>query len=207
MDFNLEYLFVTPLYKSCINLEDSVVESLKKEETRRNIHKNGFTTRGNLHTKEEYKSIFNHLDDEVTRYCSSVFKLKPTYEYSCNGAWLNVHEPNDWAQTHQHPHSMISGILYLEIPEPNEIAGTLNFSNSNFHPFTEFFYLEYEEFNMFNCQTVAFSPKKGEIFLFPSHLKHSVTQNLTESNRYSLAFDYIISSPIITDENSLTMMS
>ena len=206
MDFNVEYLFVTPVYKSSIDIESSTIQSLMGEEVRRNMKKNGFASRGNLHTKEEYKTLFQRIDSEVARFCSSIYKLKPTYSYRCNGAWVNVHEPNDWAQVHQHPHSMVSGILYLEIPDPNEIAGTLNFSNPNFHPFTEFFYLEYEEFNMFNCQTVSFIPKKGEIFLFPSHLKHSVTQNLTEANRYSLAFDYIISSPIVTDENSLTML-
>jgi uncharacterized protein (TIGR02466 family) len=204
-DFNLEFLFVTPIYKSSIDIEDNIISSLKKEETRRNMTKNGFSTRGNLQSKEEYKCLFDDIDKHVYKYCQEIYKLKVSYEYSCNGAWVNVHEPDDWAQVHAHPHSNISGILYLDVPEPIESAGVLNFLNPNFHPFTEFFNFEYEDFNIFNCQNVTFIPKSNEIYLFPSTLKHSVTKNLTEYNRYSLAFDYIISSPILTDENTLVM--
>ena len=204
-DHYLEFLYVTPIYKSSVDLDDNILSSLKNEEKRRNMNGNGFSTRGNLHDKDEYKSLFDLIDKHVYKYCQDIFKLKVSYEYSCNGAWVNSHDPNDWSQVHAHPHSVISGILYFDIPEPVEQAGNLNFLNPNFHPFTEFFNFEYDEFNMFNCQTVTFVPKNNEIFLFPSKLKHSVTKNLTENIRYSLAFDYIVSSSILTDENTLVL--
>ena len=61
--------------------------------------------------------------------------------------------------------------------------------------------IDFEEYNETNSTTWTYVPKNGDIYLFPSFLKHSVEKNLNKKNRYSLAFNFLPSGKFGTDKN------
>ena len=104
-------------------------------------------------------------------------------------SWINIHEPNDWAQEHRHANSLISGCLYLKIPKNSgKIRFIKNQSWTTVFPTSTTF--DYTEINHINSEFWSFEPSEGMILLFPSHLQHSVETNLSNENRYSLAFNF-----------------
>ena len=52
---------------------------------------------------------------------------------------------------------------------------------------------EVSEWNVYNSTSWKIQPHKGLCILFPSHLEHYTGVNTTEQNRYSLAFDVVVS--------------
>ena len=64
---------------------------------------------------------------------------------------------------------------------------------------------EYTEDNMINSEVVAVKVKAGDILLFPSHLNHSVTKNMNNDCRYSLAFNAFIKGDLGKMEYSLSI--
>lgn len=110
--------------------------------------------------------------------------------YLCN-SWIMKHNKGDSAPNHHHGNSIISGIMYLQCDEQ---SGELVFSKSSSH--TNFihpcFLLDYDEYNIFNSSDWTFSPKQGDIFLFPSFLEHKVKQSMSEDERYCVAFNLFV---------------
>ena len=47
-----------------------------------------------------------------------------------------------------------------------------------------------------------FNPKNGDLILFPSDLKHSVTANRSDEERFSLAFNYMIRGTLRSGNNT-----
>ena len=93
--------------------------------------------------------------------------------------WVNISNFGNYNIIHNHRNnldfdnegSIVSGILYLKIPEN---GGGLNFYNPldiNLNHYHE--------------------PKEGQLLLFDSFLPHSVDANLSQEDRISIAFNYI----------------
>ena len=201
---NIELLFPTVLYVDKIDLTDDLIESLKSESLKRTGKNNGWFTDTNLQKKRKYRRLISQIDNHVEIYCKDVMKMRRDIKFSCCGAWANVHDPGDWAHDHYHPNSFISGVLYLDIPVG---SGPITFSENSYRTnnFGPFFFMDYEEFNPLNASNVEFMPERGTIYLFPSTLVHSVSQNATNQRRYSFAFDYMPTGKLKTANNEITI--
>jgi len=51
---------------------------------------------------------------------------------------------------------------------------------------------EYDENNNLNTGQYAMNVEDGKVILFPSHLEHSVDENKSKEERYSLAFNFYV---------------
>jgi uncharacterized protein (TIGR02466 family) len=103
-------------------------------------------------------------------------------------SWANVHTPGDWAQSHKHVNSLISGCYYLKTPaESGQIRFLKNAGHTNLFPLSTAF--DYNDVNHVTSESWGITPKEGMILLFPSHLLHEVDKNNSKENRYSLAFN------------------
>jgi hypothetical protein len=58
------------------------------------------------------------------------------------------------------------------------------------------FALPINQYNRYNPSTYSLRPKNGDLYVFPSHMRHEVQELREEFDRYSLAGDYMISSPL-----------
>jgi len=205
----IDLLFPSVVYTDKINLKQQWIDSLKSEKVKRidynESNTNGWISEINLQKKRKYRELFSLIDHHVHVYTNHVMGFSKKLKFACCGAWLNVHDPEDWAQEHLHSNSMISGVLYLDVP-PN--SGNLRFPNNphNIHKYGTLFHEEYiEQTNKLNALTYDFSPDRGIIYLFPSTLMHSVSLNKSSQKRYSFAFDYIPVGKLKLSNNEITI--
>ena len=100
--------------------------------------------------------------------------------------WVNILPPLSFHSSHIHPHSVISGTFYLDLPEG---ASALK--------------LEDPRLNMMMAAPtrtkdapeelqphVFVLPDEGDIMLWESWLRHEVVQNLAEVERITISFNY-----------------
>ena len=107
------------------------------------------------------------------------------------GSWINLHRPGDYAPKHNHTNSFFSGVVYLHVPKD---SGRIWFVKPNAIPTyaTTAVYPEIKEFNINNSSEWGFDLEANDLLLFPSHVDHQVEINKSDSNRYSLAFNYFL---------------
>jgi len=93
------------------------------------------------------------------------------------GSWFNIQDAESTLMQHDHPGSLISASLYINV---DENSSSLFFENpnqlSNFvwpkdnSPLSDYIYTYYE-----------FIPKNGEMYIFPSWLKHGSFYNKNQT--------------------------
>lgn len=112
-------------------------------------------------------------------------------EYIDTISWVSIKSPGDEHIPHIHPNSFISGVYYFDanvercpilFADPGLAS---NKNNTIALPRKE--NLE----STFATEIVRLHLKHGELVIFPSYLKHMVEKNITNSNRYSLAFNVV----------------
>lgn len=188
----LHNLFPTTIYVDHISVSEDILTAAEKEPLFRNNHDNGWVSEVKKHRDQKYSPLLALINDHVNQYAAQV---NIGFNLSCCGAWINVHTLNDKAQEHYHPLSLISGVVYLNVPEN---SGSLLFHADKraLHSFGPFFQTEDQ------C-VYALPVKQGTLVLFPSVLLHSTEPNQTSNARCSFAFDYAPEGFLQTSLNSI----
>lgn len=120
------------------------------------------------------------------------------------GSWINLHTPGDHAPKHNHTNSFYSGVFYLDVPKDSgkiwfvKPTAYSTYATPTIDPMIT-------EFNIHNSNEWGFDPESNDLLLFPSHLDHSVDVNESNSNRYSLAFNYFLHGIIGGDTGNLNL--
>lgn len=100
--------------------------------------------------------------------------------------WINVLEPGGHHGSHIHPHSVVSGTFYVEVPEG---ASAIRFEDPRLPmmmaapPRRARAAREAQAF-------VAVAPKPGSLLLWESWLRHEVPANSGKRERISVSFNY-----------------
>lgn len=120
-------------------------------------------------------------------YIRDYFKIKKNISFDFINSWINFHPPKHSCHLHNHCNSIFSGVYYL-LNDTN--MGDIIFHTDPFdNNIAKGFELEFDEWTNWNCYSYKISPKSGTLIIFPSYLKHSVNKNITDVNRFSLAFN------------------
>lgn len=199
----IQALFATPIYLSEIKRNFSTEELKFVEENKKEFYIN---TGKNKTSKDKFilkqnkmKNLCEDLMVKVNDYFKFVEDSNDEVELYITQSWLNYNELNTYHHEHWHTNSYISGVLYIKADENLDFIRFLNprypifeFSNKN-------------NFNIFNSGTWDFSVKTGQIILFPSYLRHSVTNNLSNDERISLSFNVFVKG-VIGDKHNSTQL-
>lgn len=118
-------------------------------------------------------------------------------------SWVSIKSPNEAHQVHAHPNSVISGVYYFD-----DNNTPINFYDVKGSPDSCFELRVPKKTveSVFAESVVQYLPRKGNIVLFPSYLRHSVDRNTTNEKRYSLAFN-IIPRFGLGSSNELTLLN
>jgi len=138
--------------------------------------------------KESIDSIVHHYLFDTLYFPRSI---KP--ELVCS--WAAIGLGGSRVKQHMHTNSVYSGVCYLK-SEGN--AGRLTFhsgDNANTFCSPTVKPIVDKPINL-NSDTWSVLPKTGDVFIFPSHLEHSVSENDSEENRGILAFNYFLKGTI-----------
>ncbi len=145
----------------------------------------GYQSKGNFYLKLEDDSfqpfkdkIWNHIEYAVKCYAEEI----ELYNILAGGAslrlmnlWFNANPPGAFNHVHVHPGSLLSGVLWIKIPDD---SGDL-------------FLRDPTEMNSYclGSACVTFPAEEGTLLLFPSHIPHNVGVNKSEDTRISVSFN------------------
>jgi uncharacterized protein (TIGR02466 family) len=191
MNFTVENLFPTPVFRTNIGRAFTKKELLFIDQNRNDTYSNeGNITSSNTYVleKEPLKKLKQYCLD-----CTSVF-LQNVHKPNCDvtpfitQSWLNWTEPGEYHHVHAHQNSFISGVLYLHAEEEDKIK----FWKSGYEQIK----LETNDYNIYNSNSWWFPVNTGDIILFPSSTLHSVEKTESKKTRVSLAFNTFLSGNI-----------
>tara|TARA_R110000822_G_scaffold79520_2_gene190157 strand:- start:405 stop:1019 length:615 start_codon:yes stop_codon:yes gene_type:complete len=124
-----------------------------------------------LHIKDYFNRIYSPEDDKITPYITQ--------------SWLNYTDKNQYHHIHQHPNSLVSGVLYINADEKYD---KIKFHDKQYNCFK----ITPKDYNMYNSNSWWFPVKKTDLVLFPSSTTHSVENKEGDNTRVSLAFNVFV---------------
>ena len=196
-------LFATPIYLSKIERDFSLeeLECIKDNKKIYNVNiGNNKTSKNNFILKQnKMKNLHEDLIVKINDYFKSVEDSNDKVELYITQSWLNYNEANTYHHEHWHTNSYISGVLYIKADENLDFIRFLNPRYSSFE------FSNKNNFNVFNSGIWDFPVKSGSIIIFPSYLRHSVTNNTSNNERISLAFNVFLKG-VIGNEDELTQL-
>ena len=101
--------------------------------------------------------------------------------------WFNVNSRGNYNTLHNHIGGIISGVLYIMIPDDN--CGGISFLRADKE-------LQYylppllDKHNEFTSSLITMKPKEGSLILFPSWFNHRVEPSQSQNSRISMSFNY-----------------
>jgi len=181
-------LFPTPIYTTKMDRPFTKQELQFVKEQKNHCNKNT----GNINTKDSYilnrkqfKNIKKFLDKCCEDYLNRLICPKNNIKLYITQSWLNYTETNQYHHKHEHPNSVISGVLYFDSDIKND---KILFSHPI--PYTQIGpETDKEKFNIWNSRTWWFSVETGNLFMFPSSTTHQVECKQGNNTRISLAFN------------------
>ena len=184
---NIQPLFPYPLAVS--DLDTSLdVDFVKKLELTTNI-KNLQSTDKDVLTHPELSVVKTFIESELDKYCTQVL-CTTTAKLYVTQSWVNVTHPGQAHHQHIHPNSFISGVIYFQVADTNDM---IRFSNPRtIYSLT----IDPEQFNLFNSMTWSMPVQKNRLFLFPSLVPHEVPAVHGNTTRISLAFNTYVKGDI-----------
>ncbi|MEZ5843520.1 MAG: TIGR02466 family protein [Hyphomicrobiaceae bacterium] len=102
--------------------------------------------------------------------------------------WINVLEPGGTHTGHIHPNSVISGTLYLDVPDG---ASALRLEDPRL-PMMMAAPPRKAKASAHNRSFVYVEPSPGSVILWESWLRHEVTVNMADEDRVSVSFNAVL---------------
>jgi len=202
LDVDVYPLFSTPLYKT--NLERNNDDVLTFTENEKFIflekEKNGHKSNSSYVLEAlELKQLKSEIQNNVNFFVYDVLGVNKTIEFNITNSWIMKHETGHWAQEHFHDNCLITGIYYFDVRDD---SGNISFKKNKmlYNLFPPLFDIPFHQATSFNGQSFTFTPKNGELFLFPSHVPHEVSVNLNQEERHCLVFNVFIKGTLGSDD-------
>ena len=181
-------IFPTPIYTTKMNrgFTKQELQFVKKQK------KHCINNKGNINTKDNYilnrkqfKNIKKFLDKCCKDYLDTIICPKNNVELYITQSWLNYTEANQYHHRHEHPNSVVSGVLYFDSDIKNDkILFTSSKGYQQIKP-----EIDNTKWNLWNSGTWFFSVETGNLFMFPSSTTHQVESKKGTNTRISLAFN------------------
>ena len=181
-------IFPTPIYTTKIDRRFTKQELKFVEQQKKHCK----TNTGNTRTKDDYilnrkefKNIKKFLDKHCKNYLDTVICPVDNIEIYITLSWLNYTESDQYHHKHEHPNSVVSGVLYFDSDiKKDKILFSHSRGYRQISPETNT-----EKFNLWNSGTWFFPVETGNLFMFPSSTTHQVETKKGNNTRISLAFN------------------
>jgi uncharacterized protein (TIGR02466 family) len=189
-------LFHTPLYEAdlAIDLAELAhsIQTLSRDDgagrrwAKEHGYK-GYTSYASLSDLPRRDPVFADLAKALTRHAASfardlAWEVKPRLD----SLWVNLLKPGGHHSAHIHPHSILSGTVYVEVPEG---SGAIRFEDPRLammmaaptrrpdapEPLRPF---------------VTVHPRPGQLLLWESWLRHEVLPGTARGERLSVSFNF-----------------
>ncbi len=193
-------LFSTPVYEAEVNndaLFDALAHMARSLATEDRAGRawsrahgyRGYTSYASLddlpQRDPDVAALVRLLDRHVQRFAEAcAFDLQR--KLKLDSLWVNVLKPGGAHSGHIHPHSAISGTIYIEVPDG---AGGLRFEDPRLAMMMAA-PLRRSDAPEERRPFVTIRPQRGTILLWESWLRHEVEASAAKSERISISFNY-----------------
>jgi uncharacterized protein (TIGR02466 family) len=133
-----------------------------------------------------FADLKRHLDRHVAAFAKAAHLDLGGKKLKLDSLWVNILKPGGSHSGHIHPHSIVSGTVYVAVPPG---SGALRLEDPRLPMLmaapgrTDDAPQEAQSF-------VHAEPAQGTIFLWESWLRHEVMPNAARSERISISFNY-----------------
>jgi len=196
----IETLFATRIYRATLGTPfarglERACRSIAAEDKagqawcRRNAYQ-GYTSYASLDDltwrSPEFAALKKRLDRHAAAFAKSLELDLAGKPLALAGLWINV-LPEGAAHTgHIHPHSVISGTVYVRMPRG---ASAIRFEDPRL-PMMMGSPMRRGDAARDNRQFVYETPKPGTVLMWESWLRHEVPANRAKSERITVSFNY-----------------
>jgi uncharacterized protein (TIGR02466 family) len=191
-------IFPTPIYMSKLDRAFTKKEMSFIKKAKKDAYRNEGNTTSNdtyILNHSSFKTLKKELDLRVQDYFNKIISPANKITPYITQSWLNYTETNQYHHRHQHPNSLVSGVLYIDSDEKfDKIYFYKDNTYKTIKPQTK-------EWNLWNSESWWFTVKTGDIIMFPSSLTHMVETKKGTNTRISLAFNVFIKGTIGGNKN------
>ena len=202
IDTNLRVLpiFCTPVCYDKYELDLFEIELIKREPLLDGAPFDGLSS-VNRNILLKYPSLLEIVNTHIKNslYDKIGLNIVDDIGYKIVSSWVNKHPPKHSTHQHTHPNSMFTGVLYIDVPDD---SGTISFTIPMSVPtwITGTIQPKVKTYSLYNSRLWNFPCPTGVCILFPSHLEHSVSENKSDQDRYTIAFNIMLEGNIGDDE-------
>lgn len=133
-----------------------------------------------------FAALIEILDTHVAAFAKAVDFDLGGKKLTLSSIWINILEPGGFHGSHLHPHSVVSGTLYLSFPKG---ASAIKFEDPRLGQMMAAPPRKAKA-RATNQTFVSAEPKPGTLLLWESWLRHEVPLNAAGSERISISFNY-----------------
>jgi uncharacterized protein (TIGR02466 family) len=188
IDSKIYSLFPVPVYITKLTRKFTNKEYNFIQKSKLNVYNNAGNTTSNdsyiLNTKP-FVNLKKELNNIVKDYFDKVIMSSNNIEPYITQSWLNYTEQTQHHHIHDHPNSLVSGVLYINADKDKDNIKFWNKKDQNIK-------LECKEYNSYNSSSWWIPIETLDIILFPSTLIHSVDIKKGTNTRISLAFNVFV---------------
>jgi len=201
---SLRPLFVTQVYEATLNVSPGfaafnaelaaacrmlAVEDQAGRAWCRAHNYRGYTSYGSLNDLPqrlpEFAELKRHLDRHAVAYAKAL-NFDMARRPRLDSLWVNMLKPGGGHSGHIHPHAILSGTVYVEVPDG---ASALKLEDPRLglmmaRPAVTEAATEAEK------PFVYLAPQAGTVLMWESWLRHEVPANAARSERISISFNY-----------------
>jgi uncharacterized protein (TIGR02466 family) len=139
----------------------------------------------NILGQPEFSTLAQKIGERISDYFYGVMGADDNIEIFFTESWLNKTESGQSHHRHWHPNSILSGVFYLE---NDDDAGAIRFITAQYE--TLEFKTKYS--NIYNSKSWSYTPKAGNLVIFPSSVEHLVEEYKGSNPRISLSFNTFV---------------
>jgi uncharacterized protein (TIGR02466 family) len=172
--------FPTAVYISNVNITEQELNFINEHAagSEKLVYNNYMSTETYLLDAIELTS----LKEQITKHLNVYIRDVVGYDIDLylTQSWSNYNPKGSSHHTHKHRNSIVSGAIYLtEDPSPFVLM----------KPEDDMLVPDVSKSNQYNSPVEVIDVKKNNILLFPSHIRHGVSQNTSELTRVSVGFN------------------
>lgn len=191
-------LFATRLYEAIVDdetllgdLAHSIRSFADDDEAGRRWSRDkgykGYTSYASLNDLPRRDPAFDELKRLLGRHAAAfarelAWEVKPKLD----SLWVNLLKPGGHHSAHIHPHSILSGTFYVEVPQG---SGTIRFEDPRL-PMMMAAPVRRDDAPEELRQFVGVEPQRGLLLMWESWLRHEVMPGTAKADRLSISFNF-----------------
>jgi uncharacterized protein (TIGR02466 family) len=133
-----------------------------------------------------FAELIKILDAHVAAFVDTLDFDLGDKEIKLEDIWINILPEGGTHSNHIHPHSVISGTTYIEMPEG---TSAIKFEDPRLSRMMAAPPRKKSAQDALR-QFIYMTPKVGDVILWESWLRHEVPMNMAEDERISVSFNY-----------------